>query len=75
MRYLTFEFLNCRREIVGRSIFSSTFDVGALGNGVNYWRGFYQSLRPTQMGLSLNVGTFKWFNVYSYGSYITVCSF
>ncbi|KAJ9554728.1 hypothetical protein OSB04_009342 [Centaurea solstitialis] len=43
------------REIVGRSIFSTVFGKGALGNGIDYWRGFYQSLRPTQMGLSLNV--------------------
>jgi hypothetical protein len=29
---------------------------GELGNGIEYWRGYYQSLRPTQMGLSLNIG-------------------
>nr|GEV92282.1 hypothetical protein [Tanacetum cinerariifolium] len=29
--------------------------MGPLGNGVDYCRGFYQSLRPTQMGLSLNL--------------------
>ncbi|GKC30024.1 argonaute 1-like protein, partial [Tanacetum coccineum] len=38
------------RIIVGRSIFSSP-----LGNGVDYCRGFYQSLRPTGMGLSLSI--------------------
>ncbi|XP_071730803.1 protein argonaute MEL1-like [Rutidosis leptorrhynchoides] len=43
------------REIVGRSIFSPEFEQGPLGNGIDYWRGFYQSLRPTQMGLSLNI--------------------
>ncbi|XP_059635009.1 protein argonaute PNH1-like [Cornus florida] len=26
-----------------------------LGNGIQSWRGFYQSIRPTQMGLSLNI--------------------
>ncbi|GKD43537.1 protein argonaute 1, partial [Tanacetum coccineum] len=24
--------------------------------GQESWRGFYQSIRPTQMGLSLNIG-------------------
>lgn len=28
-----------------------------LGEGLESWRGFYQSIRPTQMGLSLNIGT------------------
>jgi len=27
-----------------------------LGGGLESWRGFYQSIRPTQMGLSLNIG-------------------
>ncbi|PWA91206.1 Argonaute/Dicer protein, PAZ [Artemisia annua] len=44
------------RIIVGRSIFSTAFEMGPLGDGVDYCRGFYQSLRPTQMGLSLNIG-------------------
>ncbi|VAI68922.1 unnamed protein product [Triticum turgidum subsp. durum] len=26
-----------------------------LGDGLESWRGFYQSIRPTQMGLSLNI--------------------
>ncbi|CAL5184828.1 unnamed protein product [Lathyrus oleraceus] len=26
-----------------------------LGGGIESWRGFYQSIRPTQMGLSLNI--------------------
>ncbi|KAL6506440.1 argonaute 5 [Orobanche gracilis] len=43
-------------EVVGRSFFSPKLgDVGELGNGLEYWKGFYQSLRPTQMGLSLNI--------------------
>ncbi|XP_051113404.1 protein argonaute 5-like [Andrographis paniculata] len=43
-------------EAVGRSFFSRLQnDKGDLGNGVEYWKGFYQSLRPTQMGLSLNI--------------------
>nr|AGS47792.1 argonaute 5 [Salvia miltiorrhiza] len=42
--------------VVGRSFFSPVLgDVGELGNGLLYWKGFYQSLRPTQMGLSLNI--------------------
>ncbi|KAH8958404.1 hypothetical protein BDL97_06G022200 [Sphagnum fallax] len=27
----------------------------SLGDGLESWRGFYQSIRPTQMGLSLNI--------------------
>lgn len=41
----------------GRSFFSP--DLGrrrSLGEGLETWRGFYQSIRPTQMGLSLNIG-------------------
>ncbi|KAJ4834563.1 argonaute 1B [Turnera subulata] len=42
---------------VGRSFYSP--DLGRrqpLGEGLESWRGFYQSIRPTQMGLSLNIG-------------------
>ncbi|KAL2486894.1 Protein argonaute 10 [Abeliophyllum distichum] len=41
---------------VGRSFFCS--DIRRphhLGNGLEAWCGFYQSIRPTQMGLSLNI--------------------
>ncbi|KAI9073161.1 hypothetical protein K1719_044867 [Acacia pycnantha] len=41
---------------VGRSFYSP--DIGRrqpLGEGLESWRGFYQSIRPTQMGLSLNI--------------------
>ncbi|CAK9164364.1 unnamed protein product [Ilex paraguariensis] len=41
---------------VGRSFYSP--DLGKrqpLGEGLESWRGFYQSIRPTQMGLSLNI--------------------
>ncbi|KAA8550272.1 hypothetical protein F0562_001956 [Nyssa sinensis] len=42
--------------VVGRSFFAPKLgDTGELGNGLQYWKGFYQSLRPTQMGLSLNI--------------------
>uniref|UniRef100_A0A2P2LIA9 Uncharacterized protein MANES_04G011400 n=1 Tax=Rhizophora mucronata TaxID=61149 RepID=A0A2P2LIA9_RHIMU len=41
---------------VGRSFFSTSLgQTGELGDGLEYWRGYYQSLRPTQMGLSLNI--------------------
>ncbi|KAL3622952.1 argonaute 5 [Castilleja foliolosa] len=41
---------------IGRSFFNRNLgDHGELGNGLEYWKGFYQSLRPTQMGLSLNI--------------------
>lgn len=42
---------------MGRSFYSP--DLGRrqpLGEGLESWRGFYQSIRPTQMGLSLNIG-------------------
>ncbi|KAJ1699864.1 hypothetical protein LUZ63_008376 [Rhynchospora breviuscula] len=42
---------------VGRSFFSDSFGSHKLGDGLDSWRGFYKSLRPTQMGLSLNVDT------------------
>ncbi|CAI0465730.1 unnamed protein product [Linum tenue] len=41
---------------IGRSFFSP--DIRApqrLGEGLESWCGFYQSIRPTQMGLSLNI--------------------
>ncbi|XP_044383462.1 protein argonaute MEL1 [Triticum aestivum] len=41
---------------VSRSFFSTTFGHrGDIGEGLECWRGYYQSLRPTQMGLSLNI--------------------
>ncbi|CAN0926255.1 Protein argonaute MEL1 [Linum grandiflorum] len=42
--------------VVGRSFFGPQFGSrNPLGNGVQCWTGFYQSLRPTQMGMSLNL--------------------
>lgn len=42
--------------VVGRSFFDPNLGPqGDLGDGLEYWRGFYQSLRPTQFGLSLNI--------------------
>ncbi|RLM86725.1 hypothetical protein C2845_PM04G04760 [Panicum miliaceum] len=49
------------REIyvtVSRSFFSKQFGAAKdIGDGLECWRGYYQSLRPTQMGLSLNIDT------------------
>lgn len=48
----------CSYFPVGRSFYSP--DLGrrqSLGEGLESWRGFYQSIRPTQMGLSLNIGS------------------
>ncbi|KAL6537752.1 argonaute 5 [Orobanche hederae] len=45
-----------RYAVVGRSFFSPV-DDGVLGNDVFYRQGFHQSLRSTQMGLSLNMDT------------------
>eukprot|EP00898_Chlorokybus_atmophyticus_P002692 jgi/Chlat1/3423/Chrsp23S03751 len=41
--------------IFGRSFYDPTFGSGDLGNGLNYTRGFFQSLRPVQAGLALNL--------------------
>ncbi|KAL1543311.1 Protein argonaute 10 [Salvia divinorum] len=41
---------------VGRSFFSPDIRrPQKLGDGLEAWCGFYQSIRPTQMGLSLNI--------------------
>ncbi|XP_048324124.2 protein argonaute 5-like [Ziziphus jujuba] len=41
---------------VARSFFHPDLGTkGELGDGLEFWRGYYQSLRPIQMGLSLNV--------------------
>ncbi|XP_073014200.1 protein argonaute 10-like [Typha latifolia] len=41
---------------VGKSFFSTDFKTPQrLGDGLESWCGFYQSIRPTQMGLSLNI--------------------
>ncbi|KAL3618099.1 argonaute 1B [Castilleja foliolosa] len=41
---------------VGRSFYSPLLGrKQPLGEGLESWRGFYQSIRPTQMGLSLNI--------------------
>ncbi|KAL1810666.1 hypothetical protein ACET3Z_020731 [Daucus carota] len=50
------ELPTARFSPVGRSFYSA--DLGRrqpLGEGLESWRGFYQSIRPTQMGLSLNI--------------------
>ncbi|WVZ62233.1 hypothetical protein U9M48_011999 [Paspalum notatum var. saurae] len=40
---------------VSRSFFCKQFGSDKIGGGLEYWSGYYQSLRPTQMGLSLNI--------------------
>ncbi|OEL33433.1 Protein argonaute MEL1, partial [Dichanthelium oligosanthes] len=42
---------------VSRSFFSKQFGDQDIGDGLECWRGYYQSLWPTQMGLSLNIDT------------------
>ncbi|KAK3040516.1 hypothetical protein RJ639_028962, partial [Escallonia herrerae] len=50
------ELSNRRYCPVGRSFFSPGIrKPQRLGEGLESWCGFYQSLRPTQMGLSLNI--------------------
>ncbi|KAL7189604.1 hypothetical protein ACSBR1_039284 [Camellia fascicularis] len=41
---------------IGRFFYSPNINrPQPLGNGLQSWRGFYQSIKPTQMGLSLNI--------------------
>ncbi|KAI3886395.1 hypothetical protein MKW92_039717, partial [Papaver armeniacum] len=41
---------------IGRSFFSSNLGGKTdIGDGLECWKGYYQSIRPTQMGLSLNL--------------------
>uniref|UniRef100_A0A0A0LUC9 PAZ domain-containing protein n=1 Tax=Cucumis sativus TaxID=3659 RepID=A0A0A0LUC9_CUCSA len=49
--------LHAQRYIsVGRSFYSPCIKKPQhVGGGLQAWRGFYQSIRPTQMGLSLNI--------------------
>ncbi|GMI98406.1 ARGONAUTE 5 [Hibiscus trionum] len=42
-------------NVFGRSFFCPLFGRGKLGNLAEYSMGYYQGLRPTQMGLSLNI--------------------
>lgn len=68
-------YFNFSYEVVGRSFFAPQLGgSGELGNGLEYWKGFYQSLRPTQMGLSLNIGI-NWFvyNLFALLMYFNFC--
>ncbi|WOG96809.1 hypothetical protein DCAR_0416146 [Daucus carota subsp. sativus] len=50
------ELPTARYSPVGRSFYSADIrQRQPLGEGLESWRGFYQSIRPTQMGLSLNI--------------------
>ena len=51
---------------VGRSFFSRVIDTVSLGQGVEGWKGFYQSIRPTQMGLSVIIGQLSLLPLNSY---------
>ncbi|XP_074566393.1 protein argonaute 1C-like [Curcuma longa] len=45
-----------RYSPIGRSFYSPSLGRRQrLGEGLESWQGFYQSIRPTQMGLSLNI--------------------
>ncbi|TVU08056.1 hypothetical protein EJB05_41441 [Eragrostis curvula] len=47
---------NQRYVAIGRSFYSPDIRrPQRLGDGLQSWCGFYQSIRPTQMGLSLNI--------------------
>jgi eukaryotic translation initiation factor 2C len=51
------ELPTARYSPVARSFYSPNLGRRQqLGEGLESWRGFYQSIRPTQMGLSLNIG-------------------
>jgi eukaryotic translation initiation factor 2C len=50
------ELANRRYVSIGRSFYSPDIrKPQRLGDGLQSWCGFYQSIRPTQMGLSLNI--------------------
>ncbi|VAI77837.1 unnamed protein product [Triticum turgidum subsp. durum] len=50
------ELASQRHVAIGRSFYSPDIrKPQRLGDGLQSWCGFYQSLRPTQMGLSLNI--------------------
>ncbi|XP_010940262.1 protein argonaute 1A [Elaeis guineensis] len=50
------ELPTARYSPIGRSFYSPNLGRRQpLGEGLESWRGFYQSIRPTQMGLSLNI--------------------
>ncbi|XP_072998962.1 protein argonaute PNH1-like [Typha latifolia] len=50
------ELSNQRYVSIGRSFYSPEIrKPQRLGDGLQSWCGFYQSVRPTQMGLSLNI--------------------
>uniref|UniRef100_A0A0E0NJ26 Uncharacterized protein n=1 Tax=Oryza rufipogon TaxID=4529 RepID=A0A0E0NJ26_ORYRU len=50
------ELPTARYSPVARSFYSPNLGRRQqLGEGLESWRGFYQSIRPTQMGLSLNI--------------------
>ncbi|XP_044962181.1 protein argonaute PNH1 [Hordeum vulgare subsp. vulgare] len=50
------ELASQRYVAIGRSFYSPDIrKPQRLGDGLQSWCGFYQSLRPTQMGLSLNI--------------------
>uniref|UniRef100_A0A0D9WRS8 Piwi domain-containing protein n=1 Tax=Leersia perrieri TaxID=77586 RepID=A0A0D9WRS8_9ORYZ len=50
------EVANRRYVSIGRSFYSPDIrKPQRLGDGLQSWCGFYQSIRPTQMGLSLNI--------------------
>jgi eukaryotic translation initiation factor 2C len=57
-----------RYVAVGRSFFSPLIAPGPknLGLGVEGWKGFYQSIRPTQKGLSVIVGMISLVHLNSY---------
>ncbi|BFG28423.1 hypothetical protein CerSpe_146970 [Prunus speciosa] len=45
-----------KHTVIGRSFFAPELGPkGKLGDGLEYWNGFYQTLTPKQFGLSLNI--------------------
>ncbi|KAJ0027745.1 hypothetical protein Pint_35058 [Pistacia integerrima] len=56
---LTFILFHCIIiRIIGRSFFYPCLrPKGELGDGIDCWKGYFQSVRPTQMGLSLMIDT------------------
>ena len=53
--YSVSKIINFRYIPVVRSYFSTEFTKKNLGFNIDLWKGFYASVRPSEMGFNLNV--------------------
>ena len=47
--WLRWWFRLCRYAVIGRSFFSVNLGIGNLGEGLECWRGYYESIWPTSV--------------------------